>query len=185
NFTPRQGLYVYGDAGDGWVPTRKVWTSHTYHVTNTGADGNVPMVESDNWTVPGLNNYRQNVQGEGVFNAPDLTVDLSVGLELCLNELLLQATVWNKGSQGVPAGVEVSFYEGPDANGVLLGTVITDKALLPGGSVKVSLQIPAPAEPTDYYVEVDKASMGDGDVLECLEDNNDGKVTAVQCPKPG
>ncbi|MEZ4381971.1 MAG: VCBS repeat-containing protein, partial [Nannocystaceae bacterium] len=29
NFTPRQGLYVYGDAGDGWVPTRKVWTSHT------------------------------------------------------------------------------------------------------------------------------------------------------------
>ncbi|MEZ4452188.1 MAG: hypothetical protein R3B09_22170 [Nannocystaceae bacterium] len=30
----RQGLYVYGDAGDGWVPTRKVWNQHTYHVTN-------------------------------------------------------------------------------------------------------------------------------------------------------
>ncbi len=184
-YTPRKGLYVYGDAGDGWVPTRKVWTSHTYHVTNVGADGNVPKTEADNWTLPGLNNYRQNVQGEGVFNSPDLTVDLSIGLELCLDKLVLQATVWNKGSQGVPAGVEVAFYEGPDANGTLLGTTMTDKALLPGGSVKVSMIVEANADPTDYYVEVDKASMGNGDVLECLEDNNSGKATAVTCPKPG
>lgn len=185
NFTPRQGLYVYGDAGDGWVPTRKVWTSHTYHVTNVGADGNVPKSEMDNWMIPGLNNYRQNVQGEGVFNSPDLTVDLSIGLDLCLDKLVLQATVWNKGAQGVLAGVEVAFYEGPDANGMLLGTALTSKDLLPGGSETISLEVMAPADPTDYYVEVDKASMGDGDVIECKEDNNTGKVTAAQCPKPG
>ena len=155
------------------------------HMTNVSASGNVPKVEADNWTVPGLNNYRQNVQGEGVFNSPDLTVDLSISLELCLDKLVLQATVWNKGAQGVLAGVEVAFYEGPDANGALLGTTLTDKDLLPGGSVTVSLEVMAPAMPTDYYVEVDKASMGNGDILECLEDNNTGKVTAAQCPKPG
>ncbi len=154
-------------------------------MTNVGADGNAPKTEMDNWTLPGLNNYRQNVQGEGVFNSPDLAVDLSIGLDLCLDKLVLQATVWNKGAQGVLAGVEVAFYEGPDASGMLLGTAVTGKDLLPGGSETIELEVMAPAEPTDYYVEVDKASMGDGDVIECLEDNNSGKVTAAQCPKPG
>jgi hypothetical protein len=81
--TPRRGLYVYGDARDQWVPTRRVWTQHAYHVTNATSAGNVPLVEDDNWSVPGLNNYRQNVQGDGVFNAPDLAVELSIGLDPC------------------------------------------------------------------------------------------------------
>src|SRR5690606_11727615 len=32
--TARRGLYMYGDANDRWVPTRKVWSQHTYHITN-------------------------------------------------------------------------------------------------------------------------------------------------------
>ena len=75
-YVERQGVYLYGDAFDQWVGTRRVWTSHAYHVTNATSAGNAPTTELDNWTQPGLNNYRQNVQGEGVFNAPDLTVDL-------------------------------------------------------------------------------------------------------------
>jgi hypothetical protein len=74
----RKGLFVYGDALDQWVPTRRVWTQHAYHVTNATAAGNVPLVEDDNWAQPGLNNYRQNVQGDGVFNAPDLAIDLAI-----------------------------------------------------------------------------------------------------------
>ncbi|MCA9638243.1 MAG: hypothetical protein KC420_19575, partial [Myxococcales bacterium] len=66
-----------------------------------------------------------------------------------------------------------------------LGKIPTAKALLPGGSTKVNLVIPAPADPTDYYVEVDKASEGNGDIPECHEDNNSSKVTAAQCPQPG
>ena len=186
NYTPRRGIFAYGDLFDQWVPTRKVWTSHTYHVTNATSAGNVPQVEVDNWTVPGLNNYRQNSQGAGVFNAPDLTVDLSIGLDLCLDKLELRATVWNKGAEGVPAGIEVAFYEGKDASGKLLGKILTDKPLLPGGSAKVALVIDAPAEPTDYFVEVDKASGGaGGDVAECNEDNNTNLITAAACPKPG
>ncbi|HRI09098.1 MAG TPA: hypothetical protein PKW35_14850, partial [Nannocystaceae bacterium] len=72
NYVTRRGIYAYGDVNDKWVPTREVWTSHTYHVTNVTSQGNVPDVENDNWTTPGLNNYRQNSQGAGVFNAPDL-----------------------------------------------------------------------------------------------------------------
>jgi hypothetical protein len=184
NYQTRRGLYVYGDANDAWVPTRKVWTQHTYHVTNATAQGNVPEKELDNWTTPGLNNYRQNSQGEGVFNAPDLTVDLAIGLDGCFAKLELRATVYNKGALGVPAGVEVSFYEGKDASGKLLGTLVTDKALLPGGSTKISLVIDAPVAPTDYFVEVDKASEGGGDVAECDEDNNTDGVDAAFCPMP-
>jgi hypothetical protein len=39
--------------------------------------------------------------------------------------------------------------------------------------------------PADYYVEVDDASDGDGQVLECNEDNNSDAVSAAACPQPG
>src|SRR5690606_33492417 len=75
-----RGIRSFGDTFNQWVQTRRVWTQHTYHVTNSSSGGHVPALETDNWQQPGLNNYRQNVQGEGVFNAPDLTVELSVGV---------------------------------------------------------------------------------------------------------
>ena len=186
-YKARKGVFLYGDKGDGWVPTRRVWTQHTYHVTNAGSDGNVPVMEVDNWGVKGLNNYRQNVQGEGVFNAPDLTVQLAIGLVSCPGELELIATVRNEGALGVAAGVDVDFYAGVDATGMLLGSAVTDKALLPGGSTKVTLKVPAPPEgqTQDYYVEVDKASEGDGAILECNEANNSDQTTMAACPMPG
>ena len=62
-FVPRRGVHVYGSGGDPWSATRAVWTQHTYHVTNADMHGNVPLLEANNWTQPGLNNFRQNVQG--------------------------------------------------------------------------------------------------------------------------
>ncbi len=183
----RKGVFLYGDANDEWVPTRRVWPQHTYHVTNATSAGNPPENEADNWTSDGLNNYRQNSQGAGVFNAPDLTVSLSIGLDKCLDMLQLIATVRNEGAAGVPAGVLVEFFQGVDATGVPLGSAMTDKALLPGGSTKVILDVVAPPSdmPADYYVEVDDASDGDGQVLECIEDNNSDAVSAAACPQPG
>ncbi|WAS95790.1 hypothetical protein [Nannocystis punicea] len=185
-YQQRKGVFLYGDAGDGWVPTRRVWTQHTYHVTGTTSAGNVPMVEDNNWTTPGLNNYRQNVQGEGVFNAPDLTVELSIGLGFCPKQLELIATVRNEGALGVPAGVDVDFYLGQDATGILLDKIDTTVALLPGGSEKIKLVVDAPPldMTADFYVEIDQASAGDGEILECNEDNNSDLTTAAACPPP-
>ncbi len=174
-----KGLYAFGDANDEWVPTRRVWTQHTYHVTNATSDGNVPVTEQDNWTTAGLNNYRQNVQGSGVFNAPDLAVDLTAGLSQCsIGKLVLQARVTNVGALGVAAGVSVDFYEGTDASGTLLGSVQTTKDLLPGSSEVVTLTIDSQDVPTDYYVVVDGADA----VAECNGDNNDDVATSVRCP---
>jgi hypothetical protein len=181
--TPRAGLFVYGDVLDQWVPTRKVWTQHTYHVTNATAAGNVPLHEAANWTQPGLNNYRQNVQGDGVFNAPDLVLDLSVSLDHCgTQELLLRARVANVGALGVPAGIEVRFHAGTDSAAPLLGTGTTAVALLPGASTVVELAVPDPGVPGDYYAIVDDGAGGPGAVPECNDGNNGGSAASGGCP---
>ncbi len=189
---PERGVYVYGDVRDQWVRTRRVWNQHTYHVTNVQPDGTVPSPERDNWTVEGLNNYRQNVQGEGVFNAPDLALlGLEVSLERCSEgELLLRARVTNRGALGVAAGVPVAFYEGrPDARGMLLGVVRTTEPLLPGQSTVVELAVPAPPEGSDLeaVAVVDDDGMGSGEVAECREDDPEAtaSIGAVSCPTLG
>ena len=80
-------------------------------------------VESNSWSGAGLNNYRQNVQGAGVFNAPDLSVaGLSVNTSSCPTSIGIQAQIANTGSLGVDAGVPVGFYQGVPPDGSLLTT---------------------------------------------------------------
>lgn len=59
----QRGVYVLGDAATRWVPTRRIWNQHTYHVTNINEDGTVPQAEAVNWLIPGLNNFRLNTFG--------------------------------------------------------------------------------------------------------------------------
>jgi len=181
-----RGVRVFGDPNDQWVRTRRVWTSHTYHVTNSESNGITPFAEENNWEVPGLNNYRQNVQGEGVFNAPDLSLDLAVNFNSCLDEQFeIVATVRNEGSLGVPAGIEVELYNGTDATGALVGTRTTENALLPGEFTTVSWTVAAPGgEPLQFFATVDEVE-GISIINECNESNNSGATETVSCPIPG
>jgi hypothetical protein len=183
-YVPRQGVFVYGDANDQWVRTRAVWTQHTYHVTNATGTGLTPPVENDNWSAPNLNNYRQNVQGAGVFNAPDLEVDLSVGTSTCLDEQFeIVATVRNTGSTGVPAGIGVTLYEGADASGTVVSSQTTLVPMLPGASIDLLWLVPAPGGvPLQFFVEVD---IPDNMIAECNEDNNTNATMSVACPDAG
>lgn len=168
------GVYVYGDPGDRWVRTRPIWNQHTYHVTNVGDRGEVPLVETDNWTRPDLNNYRQNVQGAGVFNAPNLQVELSVVGACADRSVRLSALVRNVGSRGVPAGVDVTFHQTAPAPEVQVGAATTTTALLPGASERVTVSVPDIPVDTDlsYEARVDGAAVG---VVECVDtDNTDG-----------
>ena len=179
----RQGLFMYGDALDQWVPTRRVWTQHAYHVTNATSAGNVPMVEAANWLQPGLNNYRQNVQGDGVFNAPDLAVTLSIGLDQCdVNMLVLRARITNLGALGVRPGVAVSFHRGTSAADPVVGTATTTVPLLPGQSTVVTAQVPNPTSPSAWFVTVDGATAP-GAVAECDETNNSDATSDAACPR--
>ncbi|MEW6298613.1 MAG: putative Ig domain-containing protein, partial [Thermodesulfobacteriota bacterium] len=54
------GLYIVGGADGNWIPTRRIWNQHAYHVTNVNPDGAIPRVGQNHWLLPGLNSFRQN-----------------------------------------------------------------------------------------------------------------------------
>jgi hypothetical protein len=177
-FGPQRGVYIYGDANDNWVATRKIWNQHTYHITNVNADGTIPAVEQNNWQVAGLNNYRLNefLPGEGTStDAPDLIPSfLRTDPANCPDSVGLIARVGNGGSLVAPAGVLVSFYQGdPTAGGLLLGTVATSVALNPGTFEDVILTWNGPPVGiANIWVGADDDGKGNGVVNEGNEDNN-------------
>jgi len=181
----RRGLFVYGDARDQWMRTRRVWGQHAYHVTDLLSDGTVPRIETDNWTVPGLNNYRQNAQGEGVYNAPDLVViALEVILDGCPSSVTLRARIANEGNLGAPSGVPVAFHAGtPAMRGALLGVGRTTSTLLPGQSDVVELTgVSLAGEPPyEFVVFADDDGAGGGIVVECDEADNAGSIGDLDC----
>ena len=182
---PRHGVFVYGDANDKWVRTRRIWNQHAYHITNINAGGVLPDPEVASWLPPqGFNNYRVSTQGAGVFNAPDLRVDLEVSSVPCPTGLELRARVKNAGSLGVPAGIEVVFYLGTDATGTVIGQSSTTKGLLPGESEVVTQLFTLGTEtpPFEFFVTVDGTDASGGTVDECFEDNNDASAGGVDCP---
>jgi hypothetical protein len=83
------------------------------------------------------------------------------------------------GALGVPPGVVATFYEGTDATGALLGSATTTSSLLPGASTVVTIDVPAPATDTDYYVEVDGSAAVT--VPECDDTNNADLITEAGC----
>ncbi len=72
-YGPQRGIYVWGDPDEEWVLTRPMWNQHTYHITNVNVDGSIPVIEQNNWQVPGFNNFRLNEFGQ--FEGPPCDVD--------------------------------------------------------------------------------------------------------------
>ena len=185
--TKQTGVRVFGDSKGEWVRTRRVWNQHDYHVTNVEEGGEIPAVEPTNWQQPGLNNFRQNVQPQGEFSAPDLIVALR--LQCPPNPYGLIGRVRNVGEASVPGGVPVYFYEGdPDMGGVLLGMGTTKKVLYPAEAEDVVLELPNPPPGVEdgtstVWVVVDDA-MPMHAWHECRTDNNRA-MGSGKCPIPG
>lgn len=186
------GVRVFGDRQDNWVDTRRIWNQHAYHVTNVEENGGVPADPEENWMVDGLNNFRQNVQGGGLFNAPDLTVrGLGFVAGGCATGgIVIYVEVFNRGAQDVPPGVPVSFYrDDPRQGGTLLGTVHTTRHLRPGRSEQLSFlwEDPPFNQPCNIWVAADDqgwdqaANAPDGIHSECREHNNLGLIEDVLC----
>jgi hypothetical protein len=171
------GVNVFGSGDASWVRTRRVWNQHAYHVTNVAEDGTVPQDELDNWTQPGLNNFRQNKQPGSEFAAPDAVVQVH---EACVGEFRLVATVRNLGEAALPAGVAVTFYKG-NPPGELLGQAETQSSLYPAESEAVSLVIDPPLQDgTKIYAIVDENGVHPG-WAECRTDNNQSATETVDC----
>ncbi len=185
------GVRAFEDPNGKWVRTRRIWNQHNYFVTNINEDGTVPAKPEVNWKNEKLNNFRQNVQPSGMFNAPNLVAKGLVSDEnRCTeNSLQLIASVENQGSLGVKAGATVSFYA-KNANGTsdtaYLGAVKVPSILSPGSQATVTFnwdltgtfpgqETPTKIEtPATIYFIIDPPTEDKqrGEFIECKEDDN-------------
>jgi FG-GAP-like repeat len=58
--TKSPSLFMLSDAQGRWVPTRRIWNQHAYHVTNVREDGTIPKVMKKSWLTN--NTFRANSQ---------------------------------------------------------------------------------------------------------------------------
>jgi hypothetical protein len=182
---------ILRDPEDRWAASRPIWNQHAYSITHITEDGQVPASSQwlPNWTQPGLNNFRQNTQGDlGVLNIADLTVVLSDVGNLCQGQsgsTVLKARVCNRGTNPVQDGVTVQFVEADSApadGGVPTGETVcetvTTTLLQPGECEEIECTGELTGQ-KDVYVIVDP----DGTIADCHPGNNDGAGALALCPK--
>jgi len=131
--------------------------------------------------------YRQNVQGQGQFSSPDISIcGVDTDMTSCLSgSAKASAVVYNGGALLAKPGVTVDFYAVLD-NGQTahIGQTTTTKTLQPGDSETVS--VPWPAPPQQQGVKI-KAVVDQKELIgDChLENNTVTSTNAVKCSPLG
>jgi hypothetical protein len=188
-FATAHGLVVFRDTTDLWVASRPIWNQHAYAVTNVEDTGTVPATSAwaANWTLPGLNNFRQNVQGVlESYGSPDLTGGAGDFGTCGDKRLPLLARACNRGDAPVADGVPITFYLGAPEDGVVLCTAETTVVLDPGECQTVSCVWTAPpGTAVTVTIVADDAGGGAGENTECIESNNRATLEGIPCPDIG
>jgi hypothetical protein len=182
-----RGVTLLGDKANSWVGTRTLWNQHTYHVTNVCDDrdsacaapnvyGSIPKVEKSNVTLPWLNNFRQNVQDKGIFDAPDVTLSLTVA---CESPLLARVAVRNAGLASLPAGVDIGVFD-EAAPGSPIATAQTTHALFPGQTEKLDVPLPGASQAQSFIAKV-LVDPNSPKFHQCREDNDESASAKASC----
>ncbi len=185
-----RGLVAYGDSADSWVGTRTLWNEHTYHVTNICDDrdtacaapnvyGSIPTGETKNWTLPWLNDFRQNVQDKGIFDAPDAVVALAVD---CVTPPIAHVSVRNIGLASLPSGVAVGIFDKQPGGDVQVGMTATTYPLYPSQTEALDVTLSSPATDSDtFYAKILIPSMPT--FHECRTDNDQSDPVQPMCTR--
>lgn len=182
-----RGVSLYSDTANSWVGTRTLWSEHTYHVSNICDDrdqacsnpnvyGSIPKVESKNWSLPWLNDFRQNVQDKGLFNAPNAIVSLKVD---CVQPVKAHVSVRNVGQSGLPASVDVGVFITP--GDVQVGKVTTTQALLPGQTETLDLVLANPATTQSSVYAKILIDANNPKFHQCREDDDKSAPVTASC----
>ncbi|MBU0607232.1 MAG: VCBS repeat-containing protein, partial [Armatimonadetes bacterium] len=181
-FEVNHGIVVLRDETDRWAASRPVWNQHAYAVTHVNDDGTIPKTSQVklNWKEPGLNNFRQNVQGGlEALGVPDLTAGGDVGMVQCQGTVAtIEAKVCNRGTLPMVSGTKVTFYEGSLAGPALCSAPIPTVLGVAECTV-VSCDVNLGGKTVDVFVQVDP----DYETDECWENNNAALYHGVGCGK--
>jgi hypothetical protein len=181
-----RGITVLGDATNSWVGTRMEWNQHAYSVVNVcdprddACDpgsyyGQIPKAQKSNWLLPWLNDFRQNVQDKGIFDAPDATVSLAVG---CSSPVPFTVEVRNIGQAALPAGAQVGVFK-QGMPELQVASAKTQKALLGGQVEKIELTGDMNAGTKDSYVA--RILNNPPTFHECRTDNDASNPVTPDC----
>ncbi|MCB9706938.1 MAG: VCBS repeat-containing protein [Myxococcales bacterium] len=182
NGAKKTGIRVLRDRLDRWASSRGVWNQHAYAVTNANDDCTIP--KTSEWTpnhlVPGLNNFRQNAQGEvGAEAQPDITSEFKVPYcEYDGAVTTLHAEVCNRGLKTVGAGLNTAFYGGDPE--MLLCVATYDQNLEAGECVIVSCDVMGEVM-GKVHVEGNDDGMGGKTTVECIDTNNGDIIDPISC----
>lgn len=174
-----QGIQVYEDSADRWVRSRTIWNQHAYAVTNINEDGTVPKTSAwlKNWTVSGLNNFRQNVPGtQNALDIGDLTSQASAAYVCDGGSAMLASPVCNRGTAPIGAGVSVGFY----VDGAKVCGATTNSVLQVGQCETVACSWSSPPGNAPG-VDVTVVPNDDNALTQCNSNNDKGVVKAVFC----
>lgn len=178
------GIRVLRDTLDRWVSSRPIWNQHAYSITNVEDNGTIPRSSARvrNFSMPEMNNYRQNAQGEA---APGDLADITGRLgDVCRqsgSETRLVSTVCNRGERAVGAALPATFYLGPPENGNVLCTSYTPGPVPVGGCLEVSCVLESSIENAEVFVQVNDDGMGGATTFECEAGNNRDSVMVEAC----
>ena len=190
NGTRVTGVRVMRDSLDRWTSSRNLWNQHAYNITNILDDMTVPKTSEwvQNFLTPGLNNFRQNVQGaRGRNAAPDITGRFTGGT--CAidadGKVVLGAEICNRGTKMVASKMPASFYlVHDDQTREHLCTSYTERNVPIGGCLFVSCTIDDQNKVLHKPIALVSNDDGQGGktTVECNEDNNEDLTTVNDCP---
>ncbi len=140
------GVRVFQDQDNQWVPARTVWNQHAYSINNINDDLTVPRNPVPSWQTH--NTFRLNKR---IDADPRAIADLTIGYLRStdggvIGNSSLTVRAGNAGSYKVPVGTLVAFYRTNPALGTptasaLIGTTIITQDLQPGEYQDITLQV--------------------------------------------
>lgn len=176
------GIYVLGDAGDGWYGNRQVWNQHAYNIVNINDDLSLPAVPDANW--PEHNNFRSGDPNPVSGGASGDAVPLG---DVCTEEcetgtLIVYARVGNAGSGALRSEIPVSLYADYGIGRVFLETQFTTLSVSAGlvSDLLTWRLDPADVEGATLVLVVDDEA-GVELIPECHEDNNELALDEATC----
>jgi hypothetical protein len=181
------GVKVYRDKLDRWASSRNLWNQHAYSITNINDDGSIPKTSEwkQNFSEPGLNNYRQNRQGATSQDLADITgaLDATKACSLTADgRVVFTGRICNRGLRGVGSNMPAAFYLGENRDTVLCQTE-TPGPVPKGGCENIECAIPKTDVPVNSIITMIVNDVGGGARLvdECDYDNNIASVKVERC----
>ncbi len=185
------GIMILRDRLDRWVSSRTIWNQHSYNITNINDDGSIPQLASwqQNYSTPGLNNYRQQVQGStGAGVAPDITGRFTSAADACVvenNEVKMTAQVCNRGTKAVGSKMPAVFYKDSiDLNNILCVSYTDEMVPVKGCrmvSCTIDKNVADELKDRTIFLKVNDDGKGGKTTVECNEGNNTDKIVMKGC----